>query len=66
MEMGAIIAVDFSLRRRAPAKSKVHIAGFREVDDALIHSLRNAVFVYTHMLTWWGMWLPKPPERPKA
>jgi hypothetical protein len=64
--MGAIIAVDFSLPRRARAKPKVQLAGFGEADDAFMGSMRNTILVYTQMLTWWSVWLPKPPERPKT
>jgi len=60
--MGTIIAVDFSVRRRASARPKVQSAWPREADDALMHSLRNAMVIYVQMLTWWGMCLPHAAE----
>ena len=60
--MGAIIAVDFSLPRRARARPKAQFAGFGEADDALMHTLRSAMLAYTQVLTWWSIWLPTSPE----
>jgi hypothetical protein len=42
------------------------LAELVEAGGALIRSLRDVMFIYTQMLIWWGLWLPKPPECPKA
>lgn len=62
--MGAIIAVDFNLRRRMSARPRLESVQFREPDLSLLPPLGNAMLIYIRMLIWWGTWLPEPPDRP--